>query len=220
MTDDTVAGPANDATEFLPPVTQAVPELAWSQDETVEVLYPSWRETYGTAAVITVCCLVAAFVIAIVGWVLLREDDPVPPLSPGDATPVLAPAPTSSPLPRPTQEPDVSRPVKTMAPNPVAAPPPAPTVTVTPTPIAAAPSRPSAADLDERYLSAMTAGGLRITDVQTVITGAHNVCRFLATGHTEPQAVSVAMGNNASLTEANAHTLVDSAIQVYCPDAG
>lgn len=114
----------------------------------------------------------------------------------------------------------MSRPVKTMVPNSVAAPPAPPsTVSVTPTPVAAAPSRPSAAELDERYLSAMTAGGLRITDVQTVIAGAHNVCRFLATGHTEPEAIQVAMGNNASLTEANAHTLVDSAIQVYCPNA-
>lgn len=218
MTDETAPGPCVDPTEVVPRVPQPAPELAWSQDETVEIVYPSWRETYGTAAVITVCCFVAAFVIAVVGWVLLQEADPVPPLPPGDATPVLAPAPTWSPLPQPTQDPDVSRPVKTMVPNPVAAPPPPATVTVTPTPIAA-PSRPSAAELDERYLSAMTAGGLRITDVQTVIAGAHNVCRFLATGHTESEAIQVAMGNNASLTEANAHTLVDSAIQVYCPNA-
>ncbi len=111
------------------------------------------------------------------------------------------------------------RPVKTMAPTPVAVPPSVSTMVVTPTPVAAAPPRPSAAELDERYLSAMTAGGLQITDVHTVLTGARNVCRFLEAGHTEPEAVQVAMGNNASLTDANAHTLVDSAIQVYCPNA-
>ncbi|PBA30565.1 hypothetical protein CKJ65_16425 [Mycobacterium intracellulare] len=210
----TAAGPANDATEFLPPVTRPAPELAWSQDETVEIVYPSWRETYGTAAVITVCCLVAAFVIAVVGWVLLREADPVPPLPPGDATPVLAPAPVT--VPPVSSEPTPAPVLKTAEPAPVAAQP--PSVTVSPK-VVAAPPRPSAAELDERYLAAMTAGGLQITDVHTVLTGARNVCRYLGAGHTEPEAVQVAMGNNASLTDANAHTLVDAAIQVYCPNA-
>jgi hypothetical protein len=55
----------------------------------------SWRETWTIAGVVAACCLVTAFTIAIVGWVvsLQQRDAVLPALVPGASTPTLAPPP-------------------------------------------------------------------------------------------------------------------------------
>jgi hypothetical protein len=97
------------------------------------------------------------------------------------------------------------------APSPAAEPAP-------PKPVA--PPLSSQTDLDERFLADITAGGMQITDVRAAIEGAHETCAYLAEGHSEPQALAVAMRNNASLTRAMAITVVDVAIAIYCPTSG
>ena len=84
MTEETIAGtPATDETELLP------------QAASVTVTEVGWRETWTIAGVVTVCCLVTAFTIAIVGWVisLQQRDAVLPALVPGASTPTLAPPP-------------------------------------------------------------------------------------------------------------------------------
>ena len=90
------------------------------------------------------------------------------------------------------------------------------TVTVTPKAVVVQPA-PSESDLDEQFLSDLTSAGLRITDVREVVGDAHNICAYLAAGHSEREAALVAMRDNASLTQDNAATLVDSAARTYCP---
>lgn len=197
----TLAGAANNETELLPPVE--VPTLeAWSQDETVEIVRRSWGEVSGTAVVMLVCAVVAAFAIAVVGWVLAAHQD-VPALP--QSTPTLMPAPTVpyTPPPTPTSE----RPVKTMVPGPSA-----------PTVSPKVESAPDPAVADERFLSLLTSAGLRITDVPLVIQGAHEMCSYLGSGHSVEDAVRVAMSNNGSLSRTDAHSMVVSAVRVYCPE--
>jgi Protein of unknown function (DUF732) len=50
-----------------------------------------------------------------------------------------------------------------------------------------------------------------------VIGDAHQICATLKAGETEQQLIKIAMSENATLTEANAQTLVDSAEGVCCP---
>lgn len=212
---DTLAGPANNPTELLPPTTQAAPELAWADDDVTawtDDVDPSWRAAaISVAPILFILAAITAIAVAVGATVVLLRHESAPP----------APAPVSvipaAALPhvQPTPDPDITPAPKTITPTPIAAPPPM-TVTREQPP----PPKPSAAELDERYLADLTAGGLRITDVPTVLTGARNVCRFLKAGHTEADAVQVAMNTNATLTQANAATMVDSAIAVYCPGMG
>ena len=59
---------------------------------------------------------------------------------------------------------------------------------MTVTPKAVVPPTPSQAELDERYLNDLTSAGLRITDVREVIGDAHQICAYLAGGHSEADA--------------------------------
>jgi hypothetical protein len=111
------------------------------------------------------------------------------------------------PSPSPAEDPSTA----------IAAPPPVETL-APPKPVA--PPRSSQADLDERFLADITGGGMLITDVRAAIEGAHETCAYLAEGHSEPQALAMAMRNNASLTRAMAITVVDAAIAIYCPTSG
>jgi hypothetical protein len=79
------------------------------------------------------------------------------------------------------------------------------------------PPHPSQADLDERFLDDLGLGGIRVTNVKEVIGDAHQICATLKAGETEQQIIKLAVSQNATLTEANAQTLVDSAEGVYCP---
>jgi hypothetical protein len=79
------------------------------------------------------------------------------------------------------------------------------------------PPRPSQAELDERFLSDLTSFGIRITNVKQVIGDAHQICAYIGAKHTEADAVKLAVRDNTTLTEANAQTLIDSAVGVYCP---
>jgi hypothetical protein len=79
------------------------------------------------------------------------------------------------------------------------------------------PPHPSQVDLDERFLDDLGLGGIRVTNVKEVIGDAHQVCATLKAGDTEQQIIKLAITQNATLTEANAQTLIESAEGVYCP---
>jgi hypothetical protein len=79
------------------------------------------------------------------------------------------------------------------------------------------PPRPSQVDLDERFLDDLGLGGIRVTNVKEVIGDAHQICATLKAGDTEQQIIKLAITQNATLTEANAQTLIESAECVYCP---
>jgi Protein of unknown function (DUF732) len=76
---------------------------------------------------------------------------------------------------------------------------------------------PSQVDLDERFLHDLGLGGIRVTNVKEVIGDAHQICATLKAGETEQQIIKLAISQNATLTEANAQTLIESAEGVYCP---
>jgi len=76
---------------------------------------------------------------------------------------------------------------------------------------------PSQVDLDERFLHDLGLGGIRVTNVKEVIGDAHQICATLKAGETEQQIIKLAISQNATLTEANAQTLIESVEGVYCP---
>lgn len=76
------------------------------------------------------------------------------------------------------------------------------------------------ADPDKRFLAMMTDAGLTITDARQAISGAHEVCPYLAAGYTQADAVHKTMQNNPSLPEPAATAFVRAAIQIYCPSVG
>ena len=79
------------------------------------------------------------------------------------------------------------------------------------------PPHPSQVDLDERFLDDLGLGGIRVTNVKEVIGDAHQICATLKAGETEQQIIKLATSQNATLTEANSQTLIESAEGVYCP---
>jgi hypothetical protein len=79
------------------------------------------------------------------------------------------------------------------------------------------PPHPSQVELDERFLDDLGLGGIRVTSVKQVLGDAHQICAIRKAGSTEAQVVTLAMSENATLTQADAQTLVDSAEGVYCP---
>ena len=220
--DDTVAAMVarGDDTVIVPDIraTKAteLAGLAWSDDDDETVLYDDndddrttfWLSVFVAAAAVTV------IVAGVVLWFVLSHHDRA------------AQTPVAAPIHSGPDDQVVPAPVAPSPPVAVAPPVPTQTVTVTPTPEAAppaqtlAPSRPSTAALDEQFLNDLTRAGMVITDVPAAIYGGHDTCAYLAAGHTEPEAVSKAMSNNASMTRANAITAIDSAIAVYCPQYG
>src|SRR5271156_6156164 len=79
------------------------------------------------------------------------------------------------------------------------------------------PPHPSQIDLDERFLDDLGLGGIRVTNVKEVIGDAHQICATLKAGETDQQIIKLAISQNATLTEANAQALIESAEGVYCP---
>ena len=76
------AGPG-DETLVVPPPKEADPELAWSldaDDDTVPVERQSWGLAWGQAAVVLSTAAVVAFVIAVVGWTVMRSGRDTQPL--------------------------------------------------------------------------------------------------------------------------------------------
>jgi hypothetical protein len=127
---ETTAGPANDETTVVPPVTVAAHELAWSVDTEVIELQPrSWASVWGQATVLLVLAVAVAVVIGILGWMVIDQDSP--------ATPVVVPVPSTMPasaLPPISTEPVPTGPVDIHDLGPAAVPGtpiPAPTSTVT-----------------------------------------------------------------------------------------
>jgi hypothetical protein len=112
---ETVAGVSPGAggaeTEIVPPVTEAAPEHAWSQEEPeTEVLGQSWRSTWGVATVIMVCAAVTALVIGFTVWIVGSHHTDAPavpsaapsaPVLPSVLPSVIPPsaAPSASPTP-------------------------------------------------------------------------------------------------------------------------
>jgi hypothetical protein len=75
--------------------------------------------------------------------------------------------------------------------------------------------QPSQVDPDERFLDDLGLGGIRVTNVKEMIGDAHQICATLKAGETEQQIIKLAISQNATLTEANAQTLIESAEAVY-----
>jgi hypothetical protein len=75
---------------------------------------------------------------------------------------------------------------------------------------------PSQVEFEERFLDDLGLGGIRVTNVKKVIGDAHQICARLKAGQSEQQIIKLAIEQNATLKEANAQTLVESAEGVYC----
>lgn len=179
--------------------TELAPSYAWSEEQpTVDdsglggVL--TWRETLATPAgrLLIAATVVLVGVIGCWWWAARSTDDTQPPAAAG--VPYVAPGTALTP------------------PVPAAAPPPAPTAAPAPGPPV------TRADPDKRFLAMMTEAGITITDARQAISGAREVCPFLAGGRTQRDAIEKTMQNNPSLPEAAATAFVKAASQVYCDD--
>lgn len=93
MTNDgTTAGPCNDETEVVAPVTEAAPDLAWSHEEpATEMLARPWRSAWVIAGVGVACAVVIALVVVGVGMAVHHDREPVHPQA-GPAPTQAAPA--------------------------------------------------------------------------------------------------------------------------------
>jgi Protein of unknown function (DUF732) len=177
----------------------------------------SWSSR--TTLWLCLCTIVAAAVVAVLAGVLvsMRAGHRSSP------TPTPAMTSTSVPVPPPAAAPPtVTKTVVVPSETVDAAPsrttvetlaPPAPP----PPPRAPAQRSPSQADLDERFMGDLTASGMLITSVSAVIASAHEICAYLAAGHTPVDAAGVVLRTNTTLTPATAVAMVDSAVAVYCP---
>jgi len=205
--ENTALAPSEEATEHA---------YAWSLAETTDLDAPterySWVPVGIFAGLMAIVVLAATLTVGV--WLTHRRTN----------TAVPMPVPTSQ---APTTPDDQIVPTPIAPPPVVAAAPPAPptqTVTVTPTPEAAppaqtiAPPRPSIPTLDEQFLSELTGAGFIITSVPDAINDGHATCDYLAAGHTESETVQAGLGNNSPLSRANAITIIDTAIAVYCPE--
>lgn len=188
--DETAAAPAAD-TEF-----GRVQEYAWSDEQPVverDAGYVlTWRETLATPAgrLLIAAAVVLLVVIGCWWWAARRSNDTQPPAAAG--VPYVVPG-------------------SALAPSvPAAAPPPAPTAAPAPGPPV------TRVDPDKRFLAMMTDAGITITDARQAISGAREVCPFLAGGRTQRDAIEKTMQNNPSLPEPAATAFIKAATQVYC----
>jgi hypothetical protein len=78
----------------------------------------------------------------------------------------------------------------------------------------------SRAEQDEQFLTALTDAGLRITDARIATEGGRGFCGYLAAGHTQTDAVALALHNNSLLTAEDARVVVSAAVRIYCPWEG
>lgn len=191
--DETAAAPAAD-TEF-----GRVQEYAWSDEQPVverDAGYAlTWRETLATPAGRLFIAAAVVLVAVIAWWCVVASWRAGDPPAPAAGVPYVIPASALSP-PVPAAPPPEPPPVvvpKTVAPPPVAR-----------------------ANPDERFLAMVTDAGLTITDKQLAVSGAREVCGYLAAGHTQADAITKTMQNNPSLPEPAATAFVRAATQVYC----
>ncbi|MDV6979679.1 DUF732 domain-containing protein [Mycobacterium intracellulare] len=179
--------------------TELAQVYAWSEEQPAVDDGPdgvlTWRETLATPAG-RLLIAAAAVLLVVIGcwwWAARRStDDPQPPAAAG--VPYVAPGTELTP------------------PVPAAAPPPAPTAAPAPGPPV------TRADPDKRFLAMMTEAGITITDARQAISGAREVCPFLAGGRTQRDAIEKTMQNNPSLPEPAATAFIKAATQVYCVD--
>lgn len=154
----------------------------------------TWRETLATPAG-RLLIAAAVVLVGVIGWwcaiVFARPPGNAPP--PPAGVPYVVPASALTP-PVPA----------------AAAPPPGPTAVPAPGPPV------TRVDPDKRFLAMMTDAGITITDARQAVSGAREVCPFLAAGHSQRDAVEKTMRNNPSLPEPAATAFIEAATQVYC----
>lgn len=190
--DETAAAPAA-GTEF-----GRVQEYAWSDEQPVverdgEYVL-TWRETLATPAGRLFIAAAVVLVAVIAWWCVVASRRAGDPPAPAAGVPYTIPASALTP-PVPAEPPP--------------APPPAEPAPVPPV---------ARADPDERFLAMVTDAGLTVTDRHLAVSGAREVCGYLAAGHTQADAVRKTMQNNPSLPEPAATAFVRAATQVYCED--
>jgi hypothetical protein len=219
MAIDTTAGkqvataPGSGETTVLDTSKAAAPDLAWSLDGDDDEQAPAERYSWGlvwrNAALLVV---VAAALAAVLVSVMRDRHESAQSSTVGNPT-VARPATavTSPPTPTPKAAPPTTVTVTASPSKTVDA---APSQTVAPP---APPRAPSQADLDERFMGDLTASGMQITSVSAVIASGHEICAYLAAGHTPVDTAAEVLRNNAGLTPATAEVMVDSAAAVYCP---
>ena len=78
-------------------------------------------------------------------------------------------------------------------------------------------AQPSAAELDRRYLAELTSSGVVITDVVVAVQSGHNVCASPSAGRPRAAIEADGLSENPTWPWLVAHTMVVSAIDVYCP---
>jgi hypothetical protein len=195
----------------------AVETLLYPDTKTPEPERMPWGDAWSAAMVILIVASVATVAILTI-WLAHRADVPALP-----ETSVAAPV-TSSPDDR-----IVPPPVAPAPPPPVAAPaPPTVTETVTPAPVAPpvaavpipVPVPPMSPD--DRYIATLAQYGISSGsgDAHTLHMG-HAVCKHLGTGEPRDQIIGeVKQANPALPTIDAARIIVDSAINVYCPQYG
>jgi hypothetical protein len=217
MTAEPADAQAADAdTDYAPTALAVHTPLAYELEEPTVELGDDEDEHNRRPLPRTLKTLLAAVMIAALGLGIFVVEQ----RSVGVAPPRPAPSPAAAaPMPAPSA-------VET----PILKPPPPTTVTVTETPQAQvvtpappprAPSRPSPEQQDAEYVQLISGAGIYITNRSALIAGAHDVCAYLAEGHTPSQAINMAVSNNSPLlTRADATSYVNSSIQVYCPQLG
>ena len=205
--DPTAIGPTADETVIVPPLTQAAPKLAWSDDPDDDPAPSPWGPVWLRVAMVVSCALAIAVVVAIVGLIIDDANTPPQPVPEGP-TPTLAPAPTLPPQasPEPSREPNIAGPVSS-APSAVAETPPAPVV---------APPAPAPGG-DQLFLADMRRAGYPITETAVALAAAPKGCDYLATGHSPREAADLAMRNNPAISPEEASAYVEATIDAYCP---
>ncbi len=230
----TSVGAGNDETAFVPPPTEAGPELAWSladDVDTVPVERP-WGLAWGQATVFLSIGAVVALVIAVVGWTIGRSDHEPQPLA-HEARPAAAAAavtstsaaPVAAVVPPSTvtaQAVPTTVTVQAPAPPPkttivtVQAPAQTTTVRVTsePPPEANVVPQLSQTVYDQRFLEKMRSLGYTITNESLAVRNAHEACRLFGQGETATQ-VNEQMSAKVGASMTDTLQLTSSAILAY-----
>jgi hypothetical protein len=191
-------------------------ELAWSlnddEDDDTD-LYPDdddpkeLREHANTTLFLWICvaAAAAAVVIALVAALFsVMQQSEVSTVTPPATSVVTSPPDVivaPAPIPTVTQ---------------TAPPPPPVTVTADPPPAAV----PQHIDPRQAYLNAMRNDGIIVADPLAAEKGAHEICAYLAAGHTPQEAARVGMSQNSLMTLQEAEDAISVDIQFYCPQYG
>jgi Protein of unknown function (DUF732) len=215
--DETTAGPANDATTVIPPDLAHTQARAYSAivdyddpEQGDTRLAPAWAPpaswglAWGSAGILLVCGLVAALVIGVMVWVAMRKraDDAqagAPWSPPAESTSAVT-------LPPPTQ---------------TSTTPPPPTVTYTapasPPTTVTVQAQPPAPSRDDEFIERLEADKLVLHDRAQALAGAHWVCRQLAAGRSQADIVASSEPDNPTVTHLGMVDFVSTAAAFYCP---